>query len=239
MAPKNFDEQLKYYQDNYDEVRVVTCTECKSPLAFEVKGGRDNAGNPHHPEGFEVIPVSYPDHPLKMALMSWRPRLDGLTGYECGAMIDNPDYAKAEAKAKELDEANKAEYAAIKKAHAAAELEYAKQKQNIPKRKKGEAYDYDPNKAEDPTPPGDLPAAPEPVQIFEPKQKPCKTSTILSDQERGKVPESTGAGGQAPSFGPFERNSLAAEIRLSGKKPDVEEHGNIKRIEKFKIERIK
>jgi len=93
--PANYDKQLSYYTGRYDEVRAVTCVKCGAAIAFEVKGGVDNAGNQTHHEGFDVIPVNWAEYPQGMALLSWRARLDGQTGYQCGALIKNPDYDKA------------------------------------------------------------------------------------------------------------------------------------------------
>lgn len=242
--PANYDEQLKYYTDRYDEVAVVSCDNCKSPLAFEVKGGIDYAGDDSHPEGRVVIPVSYPEHPQGMALMSWRARLDGQIGYHCGALVDNPKYAKALAEAeKDLAAEQKAytrDLANYKKLLPAHDTEVKKVRAFNEKLLKDTEDGKEIGKdrvAQDLPAPLIEPTKPELRPITEPTVRYCNTSTILAEGERGRVPSGVGAGGVAPVMAPFDKDALRAE--LADTKPDVEINGKVKRIEKFKIERIK
>lgn len=243
MQPKNYTAQLDYYKKNFDEVHVVSCDNCKSPLAFEVKGGASMAGNPNHPEGRLVVPVDYPNHPQGMALLSWRPRLDGEVGYLCGAIIDNPEYDKevkaidelysqAEAALATNNKNMAAEFESAKKAHAARVKQFDKEVARI--KNEGQEVAIEP-----PT----LPTAPEPMTLGDkptptaPKQKMCLTDTRVAESERYMVPVSNSTA--VPVMSPFEKAEARASIAASGKKPDVEITGRVKRIEKFKVERVK
>lgn len=102
QPPKDLKKQLEFYKNRFDEVHIVTCDKCGTLLAIEVKSAETmQPGNPH-PEGRQVIPVNYDKHPLAMALLAWRPRLDGAIGYQCGAMIANPKYPDALKQAKKV-----------------------------------------------------------------------------------------------------------------------------------------
>lgn len=239
--PANYDEQLKYYTERYDEVHVVTCDKCGSPLAFEVKGGVDNAGDPSHPDGRQVIPVSYKDHPQGMALASWRPRLDGHIGYQCIAIVDNPDYDKAV-------KALKAEYVEIKKRVDSENKEANRAYEEAVKAYPKLLADYKKAAKKDP---GTIalnpvePTKPEPMaypDMGEPAEDPtkyCLNDTRIAPSERYQVPVSNSAGGGVPTMLPFEREAVSADIAASGKQADVEVKGNVKRVESFKIERVK
>ena len=242
---KEVKEQIEYYKSRYDEVHLVTCNKCNNHLAVEVRGGVDMAYDDTHPEGRVVIPLSYKDHPQKMALLSWRPRLDGQVGYLCGAMVDNPDYAEAE-------KSNNKQYELylknVEKDNKAAVANYEQRKKDYPKlvkkwektnaeRKAGKTeLDY-------PKPP-----APTPPKLIEPMEKPdvnvdkfayCLNDTRVADTEKMQIP--VAFNGQAPPvMTPFDKEQLRISIRLSGRKPDIEYINERKvRVEKFTRERVK
>jgi hypothetical protein len=203
MNNTSFNDQVKYYRENYDQVAIVTCMGCGNPIAFELKGGRDNAGNPTHHEGFEVVPVSYPEHPQGMALMSWRARTDGVTGYQCCALVENPDYKTDK---EFLDQTFAETVAQFKTDYKGVKLK-------------------------------DRPAEPVKPDLSTPEFNYCGNNTLLATAERGKVPGTDAP--MVPTMTPFEREQLGISLKLSGNKPDVEVDGATKRVETFKIERVK
>lgn len=239
--PANYDEQLKYYTERYDEVHVVSCNKCGSPLAFEVAGGVDMAVDHSHPDNRQVIPVSYSDHPQGMALMSWRARLDGVIGYQCGALMDNPDYDKEvkaidkdfEATKKVIDDSN----ASAKDAHAKYVKQYPKLLARYEKEveKNPETILARPSEPAEPVA-AEYPDKPEPSAD---KKTYCLNDTRVAESERYRVPVNASGSGGVPAMMPYEREQLRAEIAASGKKPDVEIKGKVKRVETFNIERIK
>lgn len=82
------DEQpiLDYYLAHYDEVHILTCNKCGTDLGLEIKG--QVSGLTMNKNGFSVLPIG-------TALLSSRVRTDGSMGYQCGAMVDNPEFPKA------------------------------------------------------------------------------------------------------------------------------------------------
>lgn len=233
----NVQKQIDYYKSRYDEVAVITCNKCKTVVAVEVKGGVDQAGDPSHPEGRQVIPISYPDHPYKMALTSHRVRLDGQIGYECAAIIPNPNHPKME---KDLEKLHKEGVKEYQKAKAQFEKDHKRWEKDV------KAYDARVKKSKGKTYLGPRPTEPtlnvaEPIKgpNLEPEYSLCRNTTLVSDQERGKLPVAYNGEAGVPEMTPYERQSLIDEISRANTKPDVEVKGNKKRIETFTIERVK
>lgn len=128
-------QMLDFYKQHFAVVEVVSCSKCGALLAFECAGG-DSMGLAPNELGKYVIPVGN-------ALLSSRVRLDEaptgerMMGYQCGNMIENPNYeAEVAAQKKARDDYEKQftkDRAAAKKKgeeppayHAPAEVEIPK-----------------------------------------------------------------------------------------------------------------
>lgn len=111
-------QMLDFYKHNFAVVEVVSCSKCGALLAFECSGG-DGMGLAPNELGKYVIPVGD-------ALLSSRVRLDEaptgerMMGYQCGNVIDNPNYeaevAAMEKAAADYEKQFKKDTAAAKKA---------------------------------------------------------------------------------------------------------------------------
>ena len=85
---KEAKEIVKYYQENFDFVQLVTCTTCGSDLCLWVLDREQVQPNlVNHHLGLRRIVIGN-------ALLSTRKRLDGAMGYHCAGQITNPKYAE-------------------------------------------------------------------------------------------------------------------------------------------------
>ncbi len=87
----------------YTEVHLVRCNNCNNPMCLEVLEPASvyKYQETHH-QGRRRITLGFDDAPDGY-LLSHRKRLDGVMGYQCGAMVSNPRYAK---QVKEVTEFN-------------------------------------------------------------------------------------------------------------------------------------
>lgn len=99
---------LAFYKAHFDTVDLVKCEKCAAFLAFELTGP-DGMGMSPNEIGKYVVPIGG-------NLQAHRVRLDEaptgerMVGYQCGARVENPKYAKAKAKYDKEIEAYDAEY---------------------------------------------------------------------------------------------------------------------------------
>lgn len=83
-------QMLEFYKQHFAVVELVSCSNCGAALAFECSGG-DGMGLAPNELGKYIIPIGN-------ALQSSRVRLDEaptgerMMGYQCGNIIDNPNY---------------------------------------------------------------------------------------------------------------------------------------------------
>lgn len=112
---RDVEEMILFYKQHFHEVSLVSCLQCNAPLAFELRGD-DPMGMAVNDLGLIVVPIGD-------ALQSSRIRLDEtpegehMMGYQCGAPVPNPLYAKAKAEHdKEIDEIQAAHDKAVKEA---------------------------------------------------------------------------------------------------------------------------
>lgn len=92
-TPTDANQMLDFYKQHFAVVDLVSCSRCGAMLAFECSGG-DGMGLQPNEIGKYVIPIGD-------ALLSSRVRLDEaptgerMMGYQCGAIVANPDYTSA------------------------------------------------------------------------------------------------------------------------------------------------
>lgn len=92
-TPTDAQQMLEFYKQHFAVVELVSCSHCGSMLAFECSGG-DGMGLAPNEIGKYIIPIGD-------ALLSSRVRLDEaptgerMMGYQCGAIVANPEYASA------------------------------------------------------------------------------------------------------------------------------------------------
>lgn len=86
LEPTDHQSVLDYYIEHYAEVHIVSCNECGTDLAIEIRG--EVSGYKLNDYGFTVLPFGD-------SLLSSRVRLDGSMGYQCGAKLPNPAFPAA------------------------------------------------------------------------------------------------------------------------------------------------
>jgi len=89
-------EALDFYlnSDDYTEVYIVRCDNCGNDMCLEVlEPATQQAFAETHHEGRRRITLGFEDAPDGY-LLSHRKRLDGMMGYQCGAMVVNPKHAQ-------------------------------------------------------------------------------------------------------------------------------------------------
>ena len=81
---------IDFYKKHFAVIHAVTCKVCKNTLAIELSHPLTNdvLGLKPHPNGIFVLPIDD-------KLMASRIRLDGMMGYQCGALLQNPEYEPA------------------------------------------------------------------------------------------------------------------------------------------------
>lgn len=84
-------ELIDWYKQNCSEIDELYCGKCGNLLGIEVKHLKYDANEffkmRRHPEGKFVVAIG-------PSLLASRYRMDGVMGYQCGALIDNPEYSK-------------------------------------------------------------------------------------------------------------------------------------------------
>jgi len=85
-------ELMTFYEEVSEEISEIYCSKCGVLLALELKHKQFDANhffrNYVHPEGKFTVAVG-PE------LLAYRARTDEVMGYECGNILDNPEYAPA------------------------------------------------------------------------------------------------------------------------------------------------
>lgn len=107
-------EALDFYlnDDHYTEVHLVRCLKCGNEMCLEVlePSTQEQFKMTHH-QGRRIITLGFDDAPDGY-LFSYRKRLDGAMGYQCGAWIHNPKYDEEKIR---FDDHNKEELAKFEK----------------------------------------------------------------------------------------------------------------------------
>lgn len=203
---------MNFYKTQFSHVAVITCLSCNTPLAFELAGSLtgDLFGFKPNDLGQIIIPVG--NH-----LLSSRVRLDEhhlgqrMMGYHCGAPVPNPKYPQA-----------KKDY---EKALATYDKEFKKADLVLKKSK------------DQSTPPPYIPP-----QLIEPETTMCNNDTRIAEVEIGAFAPVGVVQPGAAEVGyssPFEKHKASKVINESPPyPPDFEEHGNVRRYETFRVEKV-
>lgn len=93
-SEKDVEDMLAFYKNHFAELHILRCEKCGSYLAIVAKAEQETLGLHPNELGLIIIPIG--DN-----LLSSRVRLDvaetgeRMMGFECGAIIPNPDYPAA------------------------------------------------------------------------------------------------------------------------------------------------
>lgn len=79
IQPEEYEVLKDWYIENSHTLDEIICGKCGVLLGIEIDT-IDDTMNPYHHEGKFVVPIGD-------KLMSYRPRMDGLMGYQCGNII--------------------------------------------------------------------------------------------------------------------------------------------------------
>lgn len=79
IQPEEYELLKDWYLENSHSLDEIICSHCGVLLGIEIDTIDDNM-NPYHHEGKFIVPIGD-------KLMSYRPRLDGIMGYQCGNSI--------------------------------------------------------------------------------------------------------------------------------------------------------
>lgn len=83
IQPEEYEFLKDWYVENSHTVSELYCSKCDALLAVEVDTIDDNM-NPSHHEGKFIVPIGD-------KLMAYRPRLDGVMGFQCGNIVENQE----------------------------------------------------------------------------------------------------------------------------------------------------
>lgn len=216
VSTNDVEDMLLFYKQHFGVVDVVKCEECGAYLCFELEQPvADWMGLQVNELGRAIVPIGN-------ALQSSRVRLDKtptgerMVGYQCGNMVPNPAFDRAEKR-------YAAQYSRAQKDHDKILDQYDKQhKAALKKLGPGdEAPTYNP------------PAFVAPKQHGVPPVLECGNDSRLAEVERGRVP----TGKSVVHLSPFEKAKIMKELN-NGYEADYTEVGNKKFYEKFSVERV-
>lgn len=83
-------QMIDFYKKSFAHVHAITCSNCGNTIALELSSPLSNDLLGLHPNSQGIIIL-----PVDEKLLSSRVRLDGMIGYQCGAIMQNPEYPKA------------------------------------------------------------------------------------------------------------------------------------------------
>lgn len=211
IQPEEYPLLKDWYIENCHTVEEIWCTKCNTLIGLEVDT-IDDTMNKHHHEGKFILNIGN-------SLMAYRPRLDGVMGYQCGNMIVNEkakgEWSKFETKLKEVAERYDADMADYK-----VEL---KKWEALPENKKAKT----PAPTE-PTPEKLTPPA-------EPKMVDCGNDTRWAKIEEDNIPESH----VMTSLTKDDRIKVKREMDAQDYSPDVQETKKGRTIESFELRKVK
>lgn len=211
IQPEEYEILKPWYLENSHTLDEIYCSKCGAFLGIEIDTIDDDI-NPYHHEGKFVVPVGD-------KLMSYRPRLDGTMGYQCGNVLET-EYKKAwDAYPDLVQKANDNYNEELTKYNEAVD-----KYDNLSSKKK--------QKAEYPTdvPTLELPAEPEGPPYLE-----CGNDTRWAQIEIDNVPEDH----VMTSVTKEDRIKVKQEMNATNYSPDVHETKKGKTIETFELRKVK
>lgn len=210
IQPEEYELLKDWYLSNAVTLDEIICSKCGVLLGIEIDTIDDNM-NPHHHEGKFVVPIG-------QVLMSYRPRTDGVMGYQCGNIVETEykqewdEYPNKLAKAQEKYEDEMAKYTlAVEKFEALSE-------------KKKEKTEF--------------PTAPEPEIIGEPEGPAyveCNNDTRWGQIEIDNIPEDH----VMTSITKEDRIKVKQQMDATNYIPDVTETDSGKTVETFELRKVK
>lgn len=210
IQPEEYEVLKPWYKEKAKTLDEIFCSKCGALLGIEIDTIDDNI-NPSHHEGKFVVPIGE-------LLLAYRPRLDGVMGYQCGNIVETkykPEWDKfetAQAKAEAEYAEAQAEYSKASEAY--EKLHWKKQnKKNLPKLKE----------VEFPTPP-EGPAFEE-----------CGNDTRWAKIEEDNIPELH----VMTSITKEDRIKVKQEMDATNYAPKVKKTKRGKTIESFELRKVK
>ncbi len=208
---EEYDELKPWYLETCKTVDEIYCNKCGVLLAIEVDT-IDDQFSPYHHEGKFVVPIGN-------KMMAYRPRLDGVMGYQCGNVYQTETAKKAWDK---YDADTKKAEAVYEKAITEHEKE-AKAWLALPKKKQDKVVAPE-------APAKDLPDAPEEPRFIE-----CDNNTLWAQIELDNVPESH----VMTSITKEDRIKVKQDMDAQDYAPDVKETKRGKTVETFELRKVK
>lgn len=211
IQPEEYEVLKPWYIENCHTVDELYCTKCGALLGLELDTIDDTMNEFHH-EGKFVVPIGD-------KLMAYRPRLDGIMGFQCGNIIETkykPDWDKY------IVDLDKYETATVKNQ---ADYESAIATYEALPKKKRETVER-PTRAKDP----EVPKQPEHPPIEE-----CGNDTRWAQIEIDNVPEAH----VMTSITKEDRIKVKQEINATDYTPDVKETKSGKTVETFELRKVK
>lgn len=205
-------EVLKpWYIENCHTVDEIHCMKCGVLLGLEVDT-IDDQMNPSHHEGKFIVAIGD-------KLMAYRPRLDGVMGFQCGNVIENEAVAEewatfekeVKAAATEFDEANETYQKELVKFNKLSEKTKAKRQP---------------------------PAEPAPRVITPPKEPKlieCGNYNLWAQIELDNIPEAH----VMTSVTKEDRIKVKQEMNAADYAPDVKETKQGRTVESFELRKVK
>lgn len=210
IQPEEYKILKPWYLENCHTVNELYCSKCGALLGIEVDT-IDDTMNPYHHEGKFIIPIGD-------KLMAYRPRLDGIMGFQCGNPIESEykkewdEYPKKVEAAQEAREKASDEYLAAVKAYG-----------KLSKKKRLKA-----------TPPTltevEFPDEPEGPAFVE-----CGNDTRWAQIELDNVPEAH----VMTSVTKEDRIKVKQEMNATNYAPDVKKTKRGKTVESFELRKVK
>jgi hypothetical protein len=211
IQPEEYEVLKPWYLENCHTVSEIYCSKCGVLLGLEVDT-IDDAINPYHHEGKFIVAIGD-------LLMAYRPRLDGVMGFQCGNIIENEEAAK------EWDKFD----AELKKVSAEFDKELAQYKKDLDKWNKLSS------KKQMETP---IPTEPEPRALTQPEQPrriECGNYTLWSQIELDNIPEAH----VMTSLSKEDRIKVKQEMDASGYAPETTENKHGRTVESFELRKVK
>lgn len=212
IQPEEYEVLKPWYLENCHTVEEIICSKCGVLLGIEVDTKDDNM-NPYHHEGKFVVPIGD-------KLMAYRPRLDGVMGYECGNVFLNPD-KKVQKEWKDFDK----KLLTIQEANQKSIEKYKKEKAE---------WDALPDEERALTP---EPSSSETISLAtpeEPQYIECDNDTRWAQIELDNIPETH----VMTSVTKDDRIKVKQEMDATNYAPDVKNTKSGKTVETFELRKV-
>jgi len=210
IQPEEYELLKPWYLETCHTVDEIICSKCGVLLGLEVDT-IDDEMNPYHHEGKFVVAVGN-------KLMSYRPRLDGVMGYQCGNIIETKYKSAWDKYGEDFAQFQKDE-ARAKEQHEDAILKY----NNLSEKKR--------EKTEQPVYEG--PVTPEKPE-GEPYEE-CTNDTRWAQIEIDNVPQDH----VMTSITKEDRIKVKQEMNATNYAPDVKTTKRGKKVESFELRKVK